>query len=173
MNAGPHVRPIYTGLNSHAKPISYFWPIMGLNLASRPTNFFLGPFVQSPQKAIDILLRREPSEFKTLVSGGGGDGEAAEMNVFAGVGGGAAGKEAGTVGGGALLELTPHKLALCHLVQVFAPPPQAGVSAPALPFPFESVAHHNRLGLFLFALTRVSIASPPFPHRTPEMSLLN
>uniref|UniRef100_A0A0D9Y1J5 Anaphase-promoting complex subunit 5 n=1 Tax=Leersia perrieri TaxID=77586 RepID=A0A0D9Y1J5_9ORYZ len=78
------------------------------------------------------------------------------MNVFAGVGGGggSAGKEAGTVGGGALLELTPHKLAVCHLVQIFAPPPQAGVSAPALPFPFESVSHHNRLGLFLFALTR-------------------
>ncbi|XP_006650311.2 anaphase-promoting complex subunit 5 isoform X1 [Oryza brachyantha] len=81
------------------------------------------------------------------------------MNVFAGVGagGGPAGKEAvpaAGAGAGALLELTPHKLAVCHLVQVFAPPPQAGVSAPALPFPFESVAHHNRLGLFLFALTR-------------------
>ncbi|KAG8092857.1 hypothetical protein GUJ93_ZPchr0012g21772 [Zizania palustris] len=77
------------------------------------------------------------------------------MNVFAGVGGGAVGKEAASVGGGALLEVTPHKLAVCHLVQIFAPPPpQAGVAAPALPFPFESVAHHNRLGLFLFALTR-------------------
>lgn len=49
MNAGPHVRPIYTGLNSHAKPISYFWPIMGLNLASRPTNFF-GPICSIPAK---------------------------------------------------------------------------------------------------------------------------
>ncbi|KAF0892881.1 hypothetical protein E2562_018663 [Oryza meyeriana var. granulata] len=66
------------------------------------------------------------------------------------------GKEVGSVGSGALLELTPHKLALCHLVQVFAPPPQAGVSDPSLPFPFESVAHHNRLGLFLFALTSVT-----------------
>ncbi|TVU48911.1 hypothetical protein EJB05_00195, partial [Eragrostis curvula] len=76
------------------------------------------------------------------------------MNVFAGVGGGAAATEAGTAGGGpVLLELTPHKIALCQLVHVFAPPAQAG-DGPGLPFPFESVAHHNRLGLFLFTLTR-------------------
>lgn len=73
------------------------------------------------------------------------------MSVFAGVGGGAA-DGAGT--GRALLELTPHKMAVCHLVQVFAPPPQAGGDV-VPPFPFESLAHHNRLGLFLFTLTRV------------------
>ncbi|KAL6622673.1 hypothetical protein ACP70R_032556 [Stipagrostis hirtigluma subsp. patula] len=78
------------------------------------------------------------------------------MNVFAGVGGGAAAMEAVPAGGGGagvLLELTPHKMAVCHLVQVFAPPAQAGGGA-ALPFPFESVSQHNRLGLFLFTLTR-------------------
>ncbi|CAM0948641.1 unnamed protein product [Alopecurus aequalis] len=77
------------------------------------------------------------------------------MNAFAGVRGGAtAQKDAGSAGGGeALLELTPHRMAVCHLVQVFAPLQEGGPAA-APPFPFESVAHHNRLGLFLFSLTR-------------------
>ena len=83
------------------------------------------------------------------------------MNVFAGVRGGAAAeqKDAGSAGvGEALLELTPHRMAVCHLVQVFAPPgaqQEDGGAPSAPPFPFESVAHHNRLGLFLFSLTRV------------------
>jgi anaphase-promoting complex subunit 5 len=80
------------------------------------------------------------------------------MNVFAGVRGTGEGqKEAGSAGGEALLELTPHRMAVCHLVQVFAPPgaQQDGGPAGGPPFPFESVAHHNRLGLFLFSLTRV------------------
>lgn len=72
------------------------------------------------------------------------------MNLFAGVGGGAA-DGGGT--GTALLELTPHKMAVCHLVQVFAPAAQAGGDV-VPPFPFESLTHHNRLGLFLFTLTR-------------------
>jgi hypothetical protein len=42
------------------------------------------------------------------------------MNVFADVGQGA--KEAGSAGGETLLELTPHRMAMCHLMQVFAPP---------------------------------------------------
>ncbi|TKW29745.1 hypothetical protein SEVIR_3G415900v4 [Setaria viridis] len=77
------------------------------------------------------------------------------MSLFAGVGGGAAGTDPASAGGTgrALLELTPHKVAVCHLVQVFAPPAQAGGDV-VPPFPFESVAHHNRLGLFLFTLTR-------------------
>ncbi|KAF8655786.1 hypothetical protein HU200_060947 [Digitaria exilis] len=77
------------------------------------------------------------------------------MSLFAGVGGGAAAGEPASAGGTgrALLELTPHKLAVCHLVQVFAPPAQAGGDV-VPPSPFESVAHHNRLGLFLFTLTR-------------------
>ncbi|KAF8763007.1 hypothetical protein HU200_008855 [Digitaria exilis] len=77
------------------------------------------------------------------------------MSLFAGVGGGAAAGDPASAGGTgrALLELTPHKLAVCHLVQVFAPPAQAGGDV-VPPFPFESVAHHNRLGLFLFTLTR-------------------
>jgi len=74
------------------------------------------------------------------------------MSLFAGVGGGAGSSDPVSAGGTgrALLELTPHKIAVCHLVQVFAPP--GGDSVP--PFPFESVAHHNCLGLFLFTLTR-------------------
>jgi hypothetical protein len=80
------------------------------------------------------------------------------MSLFAGVGGGGGGGGDPASSGGtgrALLELTPHKVAVCHLVQVFAPPAQAGGDV-VPPFPFESVAHHNRLGLFLFTLTRVT-----------------
>jgi hypothetical protein len=79
------------------------------------------------------------------------------MNLFARIrGAGAGSKEVGYAGGQALLELTPHRTAVCHLVQVCASPgaqeegPLAG-----LPFPFESVAHHNCLGLFFFSLTQV------------------
>ncbi|KAG2630919.1 hypothetical protein PVAP13_3KG557200 [Panicum virgatum] len=77
------------------------------------------------------------------------------MSLFAGVGGGAGSADPASVGGTgrALLELTPHKIAVCHLVQAFAPPAQSGGDS-VPPFPFESVAHHNRLGLFLFTLTR-------------------
>ncbi|CAN6185615.1 unnamed protein product [Urochloa humidicola] len=73
------------------------------------------------------------------------------MSLFAGVGGGGAGADLASSGGTgrALLELTPHKVAVCHLVQVFAPPGEI-----VTPFPFKSVTHHNRLGLFLFTLTR-------------------
>ncbi|CAN6361979.1 unnamed protein product, partial [Urochloa humidicola] len=73
------------------------------------------------------------------------------MSLFAGVGGGGAGADPASAGGTgrALLELTPHKVAVCHLVQVFAPPGEI-----VTPFPFKSVIHHNRLGLFLFTLTR-------------------
>ncbi|KAJ3674479.1 hypothetical protein LUZ60_005095 [Juncus effusus] len=49
----------------------------------------------------------------------------------------------------AVFSLTPHKIALCQLIQVFAPPAQH-----ALPLPFTSLSQHNRLGLFLFSLTR-------------------
>jgi hypothetical protein len=87
-----------------------------------------------------------------VLAGGGA------MNLFAARvrGAGAGSKEAGSAGGQALLELTPHRTAVCHLVQVCASPgaqeegPLAG-----LPFPFESVAHHNGLGLFFFSLTQV------------------
>jgi hypothetical protein len=92
------------------------------------------------------------------------------MNLFAGVGGGAA-DGGGT--GTALLELTPHKMAVCHLVQVFAPAAQAGGDV-VPPFPFESLTHHNRLGLFLFTLTRVRprALSRLLPARIFEMLLL-
>ncbi|CAN6219823.1 unnamed protein product [Urochloa humidicola] len=74
------------------------------------------------------------------------------MSLFAGVGGGGAGANPASTGGTgrALLELTPHKVAVCHLVQVFAPPGEI-----VTPFPFKFVTHYNRLGLFLFTLTRV------------------
>ncbi|KAK2992263.1 hypothetical protein RJ640_017726, partial [Escallonia rubra] len=43
--------------------------------------------------------------------------------------------------------VTPHKVSICILLQVYAPPPQISV-------PFSSVSQHNRLGLFLLALTK-------------------
>ncbi|EOX93115.1 hypothetical protein QUC31_003980 [Theobroma cacao] len=45
--------------------------------------------------------------------------------------------------------ITPHKVSLCILVQIYASPSQVSV-----PFPFSSVSQHNRLGLYLLALTK-------------------
>ncbi|KAL4364485.1 hypothetical protein AHAS_Ahas07G0010800 [Arachis hypogaea] len=45
--------------------------------------------------------------------------------------------------------ITPHKVSVCILLKIYAPPAQI-----SLPFPFSSVAHHNRLGLFLLSLTK-------------------
>ncbi|PON52066.1 Anaphase-promoting complex subunit [Parasponia andersonii] len=45
--------------------------------------------------------------------------------------------------------VTPHKVSVCILLQIYAPPAQISV-----PFPFSSVAQHNRLGLFLLAITK-------------------
>ncbi|KAK7385926.1 hypothetical protein VNO78_31903 [Psophocarpus tetragonolobus] len=45
--------------------------------------------------------------------------------------------------------ITPHKVSLCILLKIYAPPAQISV-----PYPFSSVAPHNRLGLFLLALTK-------------------
>ncbi|KAF7815699.1 anaphase-promoting complex subunit 5 [Senna tora] len=45
--------------------------------------------------------------------------------------------------------ITPHKVSVCILLKVYAPPAQIAVH-----FPFSSVAQHNRLGLFLLALTK-------------------
>ncbi|KAG8049336.1 hypothetical protein GUJ93_ZPchr0009g229 [Zizania palustris] len=92
------------------------------------------------------------------------------MNVGGGGSSGAAGKDSAYVCGGPLLELTPHKLAVCHLVQVFAPPPpppQTGVAAPAPPFPFESVAHHNRLQQVCFLPPSRNGAPPVSAARSP------
>ncbi|KAL3849104.1 hypothetical protein ACJIZ3_010986 [Penstemon smallii] len=47
--------------------------------------------------------------------------------------------------------LTPHKISICILVQVYAPPSQNST-----PFPFSSVSQHNRLGIFILSLTKVS-----------------
>jgi hypothetical protein len=70
-------------------------------------------------------------------------------NVFADVRGARA-KEAGSAGDEALLKPTPHRIAMCHLVQVFPPPGAQQVGVPAgSPFLSESLTHHNRLGLFL------------------------
>ncbi|KAI6697132.1 hypothetical protein NL676_017251 [Syzygium grande] len=46
-------------------------------------------------------------------------------------------------------DVTPHKVSLCILLQVYASPNQLFV-----PFPFSSFAQHNSLGLFLLALTK-------------------
>ncbi|CAA2979095.1 Hypothetical predicted protein [Olea europaea subsp. europaea] len=45
--------------------------------------------------------------------------------------------------------VTPHKVSICILIQVYAPPSEISV-----PFPFSSVAHHNSLGIFLLSLTK-------------------
>ncbi|XP_071737598.1 anaphase-promoting complex subunit 5 [Rutidosis leptorrhynchoides] len=45
--------------------------------------------------------------------------------------------------------ITPHKVSICILVQVFAPCGQFSV-----PFPFASISQHNRLGLFLISVTK-------------------
>ncbi|XP_044501315.1 anaphase-promoting complex subunit 5 [Mangifera indica] len=45
--------------------------------------------------------------------------------------------------------LTPHKVTVCILIQMYAPP-----ALMSLPFPFSSVSQHNRFGLFLIALTK-------------------
>ncbi|PIN17444.1 hypothetical protein CDL12_09903 [Handroanthus impetiginosus] len=45
--------------------------------------------------------------------------------------------------------ITPHKLSICVLAQVYAPPSQMSI-----PFPFSSVSQHNRLGIFLLSLTK-------------------
>nr|CAD1841462.1 unnamed protein product [Ananas comosus var. bracteatus] len=66
------------------------------------------------------------------------------MSLFAPVGS-AGSKEDGVV----IFDITPHKIALCLLIQIFAPS-----SHHAVPFPFQSVTHHNRLGLLLFSLTK-------------------
>ncbi|THU48371.1 hypothetical protein C4D60_Mb09t25520 [Musa balbisiana] len=52
-------------------------------------------------------------------------------------------------GGSPVFDITPHKIAVCHLVQVFALHTQ-----PDMPFAFQSISQHHRLGLFLFSLTR-------------------
>lgn len=49
--------------------------------------------------------------------------------------------------------ITPHKVSLCILLKIYAPPAQISV-----PFPFSSVSQHNRLGLFLLALTKVQFS---------------
>ncbi|XP_042427644.1 anaphase-promoting complex subunit 5-like isoform X2 [Zingiber officinale] len=58
------------------------------------------------------------------------------------MGGGGSTKE----GGSEVFDVTPHKIAVCHLVQLFAQPP--------LHCTRQSISEHQRLGLFLFSLTR-------------------
>nr|XP_018472535.1 PREDICTED: anaphase-promoting complex subunit 5 isoform X2 [Raphanus sativus] len=45
--------------------------------------------------------------------------------------------------------VTPHKISVCILLQLYAPSAQM-----SLPFPFSSVSQHNRLGLYLLSLTK-------------------
>lgn len=58
--------------------------------------------------------------------------------------------------------VTPHKISVCILLQMYAPSAQM-----SLPFPFSSVSQHNRLGLYLLSLTKVCILL------TPLLFLLN
>ncbi|XP_068654610.1 anaphase-promoting complex subunit 5 [Aristolochia californica] len=56
---------------------------------------------------------------------------------------------AGSVNSIGSFALTPHKVSICILINIYAPPSQS-----AIPFPFSSVSQHNRLGLFLLAVTK-------------------
>ncbi|KAL6554441.1 hypothetical protein OROMI_020114 [Orobanche minor] len=49
----------------------------------------------------------------------------------------------------ATFAITPHRLSICVLVQVYAPPSQISI-----PFPFSSVSQHNRLGIFILSLIK-------------------
>ncbi|KAL8147571.1 hypothetical protein AgCh_005044 [Apium graveolens] len=56
---------------------------------------------------------------------------------------------AGTLKQASAFTITPHKVSVCVLLQVYAPPAQI-----SLPFPFSSVSQHNRLALYLLTLTK-------------------
>ncbi|KAK9155237.1 hypothetical protein Sjap_002717 [Stephania japonica] len=56
---------------------------------------------------------------------------------------------AGNLKSGGAYALTPHKVALCALMQIYVPPAEN-----AAPTPFSSVSEHNGLGLFLLSLTK-------------------
>ncbi|OMO49761.1 hypothetical protein COLO4_38399 [Corchorus olitorius] len=56
---------------------------------------------------------------------------------------------AGTLKQPSAFAITPHKVSVCILVQIYASPSQISV-----PFPFSSVSQHNRLGVYLLALTK-------------------
>ncbi|KAG5375688.1 hypothetical protein IGI04_030727 [Brassica rapa subsp. trilocularis] len=45
--------------------------------------------------------------------------------------------------------VTPHKISVCILLQLYAPSAQM-----SLPFPFSSISQHNRLGFYLLSLTK-------------------
>ncbi|XP_031119783.1 anaphase-promoting complex subunit 5 [Ipomoea triloba] len=45
--------------------------------------------------------------------------------------------------------VTPHRVSICILIQIYAPPAQ-----PSVPFPFSSVAQHNSLAMYLISLTK-------------------
>ncbi|KAH7578445.1 hypothetical protein ACOSQ2_000294 [Xanthoceras sorbifolium] len=55
----------------------------------------------------------------------------------------------GVVKGGGAFAITPHKVSVCILIHMYAPPALMSV-----PFPFSSVSQHNRFALFLLALTK-------------------
>ncbi|KAK4792003.1 hypothetical protein SAY86_022438 [Trapa natans] len=48
-----------------------------------------------------------------------------------------------------VFSITPHKVSVCVLLQVYAGPNQL-----CIPYPFSTVSQHNRLGLYLLALTK-------------------
>uniref|UniRef100_A0A7N0RJI6 Anaphase-promoting complex subunit 5 n=1 Tax=Kalanchoe fedtschenkoi TaxID=63787 RepID=A0A7N0RJI6_KALFE len=56
---------------------------------------------------------------------------------------------AGTVKTGVSFTLTPHKVSVCILIQIYAPQPHLSDS-----FPFSSFSQQNRLGSYLLALTK-------------------
>ncbi|XP_073022137.1 anaphase-promoting complex subunit 5 isoform X3 [Primulina eburnea] len=66
----------------------------------------------------------------------------------------------------ATFTITPYKLSICILVQVYAPPSQISI-----PFPFSSVSQHNCLGIFLLSLTKAcdSIFEPTLDELTVQL----
>ncbi|KAJ8627544.1 hypothetical protein MRB53_020851 [Persea americana] len=66
--------------------------------------------------------------------------------------------------------LTPHKVSVCILITIYAPPSQS-----AVPFPFSSIPQHNRLGLFLFSVTKScdDFLEPPLDELTSQLKAVD
>ncbi|XP_058071966.1 anaphase-promoting complex subunit 5 [Magnolia sinica] len=66
--------------------------------------------------------------------------------------------------------LTPHKVSVCILVTIYAPPAQS-----AVPFPFSSIPQHNRLGLFLLSIIKScdDFLEPPLDELTSQLKAVD
>ncbi|KAL5977007.1 hypothetical protein ACLOJK_021345 [Asimina triloba] len=66
--------------------------------------------------------------------------------------------------------LTPHKVSVCILITLYAPPGQSSV-----PFPFSSIAQVNRLGLFLLSITKAcdDFLEPPLDELISQLKAVD